>query len=89
MKAISQLIETFKPDVVIDFILHACHGYNVESYRVAQHVAENHSIAFMKVETDYSDADAGQLKLGSRHFLKHCKGGRCQLWQVGSDFSGA
>jgi benzoyl-CoA reductase/2-hydroxyglutaryl-CoA dehydratase subunit BcrC/BadD/HgdB len=62
MKALSQLIETFKPDVVIDFILHACHGYNVESYRVAQHVAENHNIAFMKVETDYSDADVGQLK---------------------------
>ena len=62
MDALSQLIETYKPDVVIDFILQACHGYNVESYRVGNHVTENHGLAFMKVETDYSDSDIGQLK---------------------------
>ncbi len=62
MDALSKMIETYKPDVVIDFILQACHGYNVESYRVAHHVTENHGIAFLKVESDYSDADVGQLK---------------------------
>lgn len=62
MEALSSLIETYKPDVVIDFILQACHGYNVESHRVAQHVTENHGPAFLKVEADYSDADVGQLK---------------------------
>ncbi len=62
MEALSKMIETYKPDVVIDFILQACHGYNVESYRVGNHVTENHGLAFLKVETDYSDADVGQLK---------------------------
>lgn len=62
MNALTAIIETYKPDVVIDFILQACHGYNVESHRVARHVTENHGIAFLKVETDYSDADVGQLK---------------------------
>jgi len=62
MQALSGLIETYRPDAVIDFILQACHGYNVESRRVADHVTQNHGLPFLKVETDYSDADAGQLK---------------------------
>jgi benzoyl-CoA reductase/2-hydroxyglutaryl-CoA dehydratase subunit BcrC/BadD/HgdB len=62
LNALSEMIHTFKPDVVIDFVLQACHAYNVESYRVGAHVTENHGIAFLKVETDYSDGDIGQLK---------------------------
>lgn len=62
MDALSSMIEIYKPDVVIDFILQACHGYNVESYRVGNHVTEKHGLGFLKVETDYSDADVGQLK---------------------------
>lgn len=62
MDALSQMIDIYKPDVVIDFILQACHGYNVESYRVGNHVTENHGVSFLKVETDYSGADVGQLK---------------------------
>jgi benzoyl-CoA reductase/2-hydroxyglutaryl-CoA dehydratase subunit BcrC/BadD/HgdB len=59
---LSVLIERFKPDVVIDFVLQACHGYSVESYKVGKHVQENHGLPFLKVETDYSDGDTEQLK---------------------------
>lgn len=59
---LSGLIERFKPDVVIDFVLQACHGYSVESYKVGKHVQETHGLPFMKVETDYSDGDTEQLK---------------------------
>ena len=62
LNALSEMIETYQPDVVIDFVLQACHAYNVESYRVGGHVTENHGLAFLKVETDYSDGDIGQLK---------------------------
>ncbi|MDZ7832003.1 MAG: double-cubane-cluster-containing anaerobic reductase [Desulfobacterales bacterium] len=62
MTALSKLIETYRPDVVVDFILQACHGYNVESRRIADHVKNHHGLPFLKVETDYSDADTGQLK---------------------------
>ncbi len=60
--ALSELIDHFKPDVVIDFILTACHSYNVESYKVGRHVTEKHDLAFLKIETDYSDNDEGQIR---------------------------
>lgn len=58
---LSAMIDRFKPDAVIDFVLQACHSYNVESYKVGQHVSEVHGLPFLKVETDYSDGDTGQL----------------------------
>lgn len=62
LRALSQMIEQFKPDAVIDFILQACHSYNVESYKIREYVTENHGLPFLKVESDYSDGDIGQLR---------------------------
>jgi Benzoyl-CoA reductase/2-hydroxyglutaryl-CoA dehydratase subunit, BcrC/BadD/HgdB len=58
---LSNMIDQFQPDVVIDFVLQACHAYNVESYKVGQHVSGKHGLPFLKVESDYSDGDTGQL----------------------------
>ena len=57
-----KIIENFKPDVVVDFILHACHSYNIESYKIGEHVKSKHNIPFLKVVTDYSDGDIEQIK---------------------------
>ncbi len=60
--ALSNMIERFKPDVVIDFVLTACHSYNVESFRVGRHVNEQHNLPYLKIETDYSNNDEGQIR---------------------------
>ena len=62
LSALSQTIDHFKPDVVVDFILTACHSYNVESHKVGRHVTENHGLPFLKIESDYSDNDEGQIR---------------------------
>lgn len=54
-------IERFKPDVIIDVVLHACHGYNVESHKLMKYVTEK-KIPFLKIETDYSATDVGQIR---------------------------
>lgn len=59
---LSEMIRRFKPDAVIDVILQACHSYNVESYKIGQHVGNVHGLPFLKVEIDYSDADIEQLR---------------------------
>lgn len=59
---LSEMIERFKPDAVIDFVLQACHAYSVESYKVGLHVSEVHQLPFLKVESDYSDGDTGQIQ---------------------------
>lgn len=59
---LDKMIERFKPDVVIDVVLHACHSYNVESYKIKGHVADKHKMPFLKIETDYSQSDVEQIR---------------------------
>ncbi|MEN6465886.1 MAG: double-cubane-cluster-containing anaerobic reductase [Syntrophaceae bacterium] len=59
---LDRLIGWFKPAAVIDVVLHACHSYNIESYKIMNHVKEKHGIGFLKIETDYSDGDIEQIR---------------------------
>jgi benzoyl-CoA reductase/2-hydroxyglutaryl-CoA dehydratase subunit BcrC/BadD/HgdB len=59
---LDKMIDRFKPDVVIDVVLHACHSYNVESYKIKGHVADKHKMPFLKIETDYSQSDVEQIR---------------------------
>jgi benzoyl-CoA reductase/2-hydroxyglutaryl-CoA dehydratase subunit BcrC/BadD/HgdB len=56
------MIDRFRPDAVIDVILQACHSYNIESYRIEQHVRNKHSLPFLKVETDFTDSDRAMMR---------------------------
>jgi len=57
-----KIIDKFKPDAVVDFVLHACHSYNIESFKVGEHIKKKHNIPFLKIVTDYSDGDVEQIK---------------------------
>jgi benzoyl-CoA reductase/2-hydroxyglutaryl-CoA dehydratase subunit BcrC/BadD/HgdB len=59
---LDEMIERFKHDVVIDVVLHACHTYNVESYKIMQNVRQRHGLPFLNLETDYSNGDRGQIR---------------------------
>lgn len=54
------MIKKYKVDGVVECILHACHTFNVESARMRE-MCKEEGIPYMKIETDYSDADRGQL----------------------------
>lgn len=62
LTAMDAMIERFKPDAVVDVVLHACHSYNIESHIIKEHVMEKHDLPFLKIETDYSQGDAGQIR---------------------------
>lgn len=55
------LINDFKVDGVVEMTLQACHTYAVETYDVRKLMKEL-DMPFISVETDYSNADVGQLK---------------------------
>jgi benzoyl-CoA reductase/2-hydroxyglutaryl-CoA dehydratase subunit BcrC/BadD/HgdB len=59
---LDKMIGRFKPDVIIDVILHACHSYNVESHKIREHVKNKHSLPYLKIETDYSQGDVEQIR---------------------------
>ena len=59
---LDKMIKRFKPDVVVDVVLHACHSYNVESHKIKEHVTNKHNMPFLKIETDYSQSDVEQIR---------------------------
>jgi benzoyl-CoA reductase/2-hydroxyglutaryl-CoA dehydratase subunit BcrC/BadD/HgdB len=59
---LDRMIERFRPDVVVDVVLHACHSYNIESHKIKEHVTGKYKMPFLKIETDYSQSDAGQIR---------------------------
>jgi benzoyl-CoA reductase/2-hydroxyglutaryl-CoA dehydratase subunit BcrC/BadD/HgdB len=59
----ARLARDFKVHAVIDLVWQACHTYNIESYLVDRFVREELGMPYLKVETDYSDADRERLKV--------------------------
>jgi benzoyl-CoA reductase/2-hydroxyglutaryl-CoA dehydratase subunit BcrC/BadD/HgdB len=73
LNAIDRLIAQFRPDVVVDVVLHACHSYNIESHKVQGHVAAKHSLPFLKIVTDYSTGDVEQIRTRVEAVLESVK----------------
>lgn len=66
----SELIDEYRVDGVIDVILQACHTYNVETRRVKDFVTKKNGKPYMSIETDYSQSDEGQLKTRIAAFIE-------------------
>ena len=73
LDGIDALVERFKPDAVVDIILQACHSYSIESYKVGEHVHRKHGLPFLKIETDYSQGDGGQILTRIEALLEICR----------------
>ena len=56
-----KMIEKYKVDGVIEVVLQACHTFNVEAAQMGRMVEEL-GIPYMKLETDYSTTDSGQIE---------------------------
>jgi benzoyl-CoA reductase/2-hydroxyglutaryl-CoA dehydratase subunit BcrC/BadD/HgdB len=69
MEDVKRLARGFRADGVVQYVLQYCHTYNVEAMRVdaALKAANTPSL---KVVTDYSEEDAGQLRTRIEAFLE-------------------
>ncbi len=54
LQMLSQMVEEYQVDGVVDVILQACHTYAVESLAIKRHVRQQHNIPYIAIETDYS-----------------------------------
>lgn len=70
LNLLSQMVEEYQADGVIDVILQACHTYAVESLAIKRHVRQQHNIPYMAIETDYSNSDLGQLNTRVAAFIE-------------------
>ncbi|MDO5023247.1 double-cubane-cluster-containing anaerobic reductase [Slackia piriformis] len=63
------LVEKYQVEGVIEVVLQACHTFNVESTKVAA-ACEERDIPYLKVETDYSSGDLGQIETRIAAFIE-------------------
>jgi benzoyl-CoA reductase/2-hydroxyglutaryl-CoA dehydratase subunit BcrC/BadD/HgdB len=73
---IVRLAKEYKADGVVHYNLQFCHTYANEAYRVEQRLARE-GIPLLRVETDYSSEDVGQLKTRIEAFLETLKQPAC------------
>lgn len=66
------MTENLQADGVIDFTLQFCQPYGVESYTVAKEL-DKRGIPHLKLESDFSEEDQGQLKTRIDAFLEMLK----------------
>ncbi len=69
MELLPELLKTFQVDGVVEIDLQACTPYCVESFWTRQ-AAEAAGVPYLALETDYSQADGGQLSTRLEAFLE-------------------
>lgn len=70
IKLIDQAIDEYKVDGVVEMVLQACHTYAVESFGIKSFVNKSKNLPYISIETDYSQADIGQLKTRLAAFVE-------------------
>jgi benzoyl-CoA reductase/2-hydroxyglutaryl-CoA dehydratase subunit BcrC/BadD/HgdB len=63
------MIEKYKVDGVVEVVLQACHTFNIEAFQMGRMVEEM-GIPYLKLETDYSTADSGQIETRIAAFIE-------------------
>ncbi len=69
-KVLSEMIDEFHADGVLEMDLQACLTYDIESRNIRKFVTEEKNIPYLKVETDYSQSDVGQLNTRIAAFIE-------------------
>ncbi|WP_407418162.1 double-cubane-cluster-containing anaerobic reductase [Paratractidigestivibacter faecalis] len=64
-----QMVEKYHADGVVENVLQACHTFNVESARMRAAV-EGAGVPYLKIETDYSQGDMGQIETRIAAFIE-------------------
>lgn len=70
LELLGRLMDEYQVDGVVEMILQACHTYNVESRGIRRFVNEEKGKPYISVETDYSQADIGQLNTRIAAFIE-------------------
>ena len=64
-----KMVEKYGVDGVIESVLTACHTFNVEA-SLMERAIEGAGVPYMKIETDYSSGDLGQLETRIAAFIE-------------------
>lgn len=63
-------VDTYRVEGVIDTVWQSCHTFNVESVEVGRYTRDVLQLPYLKLETDYSESDLGQLRTRIEAFVE-------------------
>ncbi|MBO7709709.1 MAG: 2-hydroxyacyl-CoA dehydratase, partial [Lachnospiraceae bacterium] len=66
---IRTMIREYRIDGVMELVLTACHTYAIESFLVRD-AAEEMNVGYLKIDTDFSKSDTGQIGTRLAAFLE-------------------
>lgn len=69
-EALDEMIREYKIDGVIEVVLQACHTFAIEAEQVKRYVTKEKKLPYLYLETDYSQADTGQINTRINAFLE-------------------
>ncbi|MSS77759.1 2-hydroxyacyl-CoA dehydratase [Anaerococcus sp. AGMB00486] len=69
-KLLGELIDKYKVDGVLDMELQSCHTYAIETTSIRKYITEEKNIPYISLETDFSQADIGQINTRVQAFLE-------------------
>lgn len=67
---IKALIHEYQADGVIEIVLHGCHTFAVEAYTTMNIVQNEIGIPYMRLDTDFSQSDKGQIETRLGAFIE-------------------
>jgi benzoyl-CoA reductase/2-hydroxyglutaryl-CoA dehydratase subunit BcrC/BadD/HgdB len=69
LDSVTRLAREYRADGIIQYVLQYCHTYNIEAVAVAAALKEA-GVPSLKIVTDYTEEDTGQLRLRVDAFLE-------------------
>ncbi len=67
---LERLLDEYQVEGVVEMTLQACHTYNIEAKSIEKRVKKKKDFPYIHIETDYSQADVGQLDTRIAAFLE-------------------
>lgn len=67
---LKKLIDEYQVDAVVEIVLQACHTFNIEAHYIKKLVNEEKNKPYLKILTDYSQSDKGQIETRLEAFLE-------------------
>ena len=64
------MIDEYHIDGVIEIVLQSCHTFDVEAFFIKRLCVEEKDVAYLNIETDYSQSDKGQINTRLAAFLE-------------------
>jgi len=71
--SVVQKVKEYNVQGVVQYVLQTCHGYNIEAMRI-EAALKAANVPSLKIVTDYSEEDAGQLRTRIEAFVEQLGG---------------